>query len=139
MCRGTFRFCKWWLYFDDCALHWWVQVLHFSDLKDNNYNFSSSLNGKREEKREKNEWKNYKQTLITNISSVFQTDRNNKKQNHGFFSIHVYGKAIYEGSFGCLFYKKRITFGCTQYYDVVKVDGTVYCYFRHTTMQTFSI
>jgi hypothetical protein len=78
-------------------------------------------------------------TLITNISSVFQTDRNSEKENHGVFSIHVYGKAIYEGHFGCLFYKERITFGCTKYYDVVKVDETVYSYFGHTTMQTFSI
>jgi len=77
--------------------------------------------------------------LITNISSVFQTERSSEKENHGFFTIHVYGKAIYEGSFGWLFYKEQITFGCTQYYDVVKVDGNVYCYFRYTMMQKFSI
>lgn len=64
-------------------------------------------------------------TLITNISSVFQTDRNSEKENHGFFSIHVYGKAINEGR--------------TKYYDVVKVDETVYSYFGHIMMQTFSI
>jgi hypothetical protein len=138
MCRGTFSLCKWWLYFDDCALHWGFQVLHFSGLKDNIYNFSSPLNGKKEEKREKNKRQHYKQTLITNISSVFQIDRNSEKENHGFFSIYVYDMAIYEGSFGCLFYKERITFGCTQYYDAVKVDGNVYCYFRYTMMQTFS-
>jgi hypothetical protein len=47
------------------------------------------------------------QTLITNIASVFQTDRNSEKENHGFFSTYVYGKAIYEGSFGCLFYNNN--------------------------------
>jgi hypothetical protein len=93
---------------------------------------------RRKKKREHNKRKHYKRTLIS-ISSVFQIDRNSEKENHGFFSIHVYDMAIYEGSFGCLFYKKRITFGCTQYYDVVKVDGNVYCYFRYTMMQTFSI
>lgn len=53
MCRGTFSFCKWWLYFDDCALHWWVQVLHFSDLKDNIYSFSSPLIAKGKKKESK--------------------------------------------------------------------------------------
>jgi hypothetical protein len=35
---------------------------------------------KGKEKREQNKWKHYKQTLITNISSVFQTDINSEQE-----------------------------------------------------------
>jgi hypothetical protein len=139
MCRGTFSLCKWWLYFDDCALHWGVQALHFSDLKDNIYNFFSPLNGKKGKKK-RAKWKKALQMNINH--QYFQCLSDWQKQWESkpwIFQYTCLWHGHYEGSFVGLFYKERIAFGCTQYYDVVKVDGNVYCYFRYTMIQTFSI
>jgi hypothetical protein len=56
------------------------------------------------------------------------------------FSVHMFmAKPFMKAVLDAYFTKKEITSGCTQYYDVVKTDGNIYCYFRYTMMQTFSI
>ena len=48
--------------------------------------------------------------LITNISSIFQTDRNSEKENHGFSVYMFMAKPFMKAVLDAYFTKKKLPF-----------------------------